>query len=461
MRLALLAASLALAPGEALAQTAPWPGYAPKMFRWDEDYGRLKDQARPDLPLKLKYLALDGHGDWLSLGGEYRFRIDDYSHPDFGLRGAEGFTSRQHRALIHGDAHFGPNLRAFVQLGAAAEDGRGRLGRPADRSDLDLAQGFVDLGWGPAAGRWRLRVGRQELGLGRYVSVREGTNIRRAFDGVRLDGLAGGWSLTGVAARAVRNAPDAFDDAGDRRDRLGFLGADHALGTSGYRLGLAYVEHDNEMARYAAGMGRERRSSLGVRIYGAHGPWDADGQVSWQFGRFTPTGRPGQDIEAWGAAFEGGRRLAVPWSPRLAVRIDGAGGDGNPNDGRLTTFDLPFPNLSYLTDAAVFAPRNVRDIQSFVTVNPTPALSLTAGAQFLWRNRRTDAVYAPNGAALLPPGGRGDYLATSPYLRASWRINPLVEWQLAAVRAEPGRALKAAGGRKPLSFFTTSIDVRF
>jgi hypothetical protein len=460
LKRAALAAALVLTPAAAWAEGPPWPGYQVKPFRWDEDYSELKGHELDAWPLKAKYVPL-GDRDWLSFGGEYRFRVDDYAHPDFGLRSASDFTSSQHRLLAHADAHFGPDVRVFVQLGAAAEEGRKPFARPFDRSDLDLAQAFADLGWGPSSARWRLRVGRQELGLGRFVANRDGANIRRAFDGVRLDGVAAGWSLTAVAADATRNRPDAFDDRADGHDRLALVALDHALPAKGLRLGLTVLEHDNDTALYAAGSGRERRATLGARVYGAWGPWDLDGQVSWQTGRFTPSGRAGLDIDAWGAAFEGGRKFAGPGSPRLAVRIDAAGGDRDPGDGRLGTFDLPYPNLSYLTDAAVFAPRNVGDIQPFVTVSPTRGLTVTGGIQVMWRIDRADAVYAPSGAVVLRPGGPGRLVATSPYLRATWRINPLVDWQVSAVRAEPGDAMRAAGGRHALGYAETAITARF
>ena len=457
MRLGLAAALLILTPGWAWGQAA-WPGYVPKPFRWDEDYS--KGLPGDGLPARLKRLPIKGP-TFISLGGEYRYRVDDYGHPDFGLRNGAGFTSNEQRLLLHADVHAGPDLRAFVQLGEGFEDGRKPVRRAGDAGHADLAQGFVDLGWGDPAARWRLRVGRQEVGIGRYVAVRDGTNVRRTFDGVRIDGVVGGWAVTGLAARPTLDRPGAFDDTADRTDKLFVATADHALPIKGYRLGLAVLERDNDLARYAAGTGRERRTTVGARIYGSRGPWDADGQVSYQFGRFTLLGKNRMDIAAWGAAFEGGRRLDLPWAPRLAARIDAAGGDANGHDGKLTTFDLPYPNLSYLTDAAIFAPRNVRDLQPFVVLNPTPALALTLGCQFLWRNSKADSVYSPAGLPVIGPGGGGDYVATSPYGRVSWRINPLVEWQAAFVHARPGEALKAAHAGKAQDFGMTALVLKF
>lgn len=464
-RLAALAlAPAALVPAAAWAQAAPpaWPGYQPQLFRWAEDYSHVT--AGPDTPLllRLKVLPLGDDGaSYLSLGGDYRLRVDSYASPDFGVRQARDFTSVQHRIQLHADAHLSPDVRVFVQLGDDLEHGRLPVTRPPDRSRLDLAQAFADVSWGPAKGRWRLRLGRQEVGLGRYIAIRDGTNIRRTFDGARLDGVLSGWSLTGLAARATRNRPGSFDDDADPNDAILALFADHALPAPGLRLGLVAMERENRRAFYAAGPGRERRDSLGVRVYGAQGPWDVDGQASYQFGAFTPLGRPGQRIDAWGFAVEAGRALQTPWPVRAAFRLDAASGDRSGADRKLSTFDLPYPNLSYLSDAALFAPRNVHDMQPFVTVTPTPALSLTLGAEFMWRMDKHDGLYSAINTPIVGPGGHGAYVATQPYLRLTWRINPLLEWQVAGVHGAPGEVLKSFGGRRDLDFAYAQLTARF
>ncbi len=454
----------ATAPCGVLAQTTNmlagrWPGYTPKMSRWDEDYRFLRE--RPELaffPYRLKYVPLGADAArYLSVGGEYRFRADRYDHPDFGEHTAPDFTSVQQRFLLHADLHVNSAVRVFVQLGAATEHGRKPLARPADHSRADLAQAFVELEFDPAP--WRMRIGRQEVSIGRYIAVRDSTSIRRTFDGVRLDGAMGSWTVTGLAARATRNLPGAFDDDPDPHDEIWLLMAEHALPWRGYKVDFLAIERDNYVARYAVGV--ERRRSAGVRLFGADRGWDADGQVSYQFGTFAPTGLARLDIRAWGAAFEGGRSFSARWAPRLALRLDYAGGDDNPHDNRLATFDLPYPNLSYLTDAAIVSPRNVHDVQPFISINPAPDLLVTAGAQFLWRNSRYDSVYSAVYFPVIPPGGRGLYVTTESYLRVNWRIVALVEFQGGIVHAMPGEALRSFGGLRPLGFAFASAALRF
>ena len=449
----------------AVAQSVDrWPGYAPKTFRWDEDYSWLADRPHTslDLPLALKHLPLDSDGNVAaSFGGEYRIRVDSYERPDFGARDAPSFTSRQQRFLAHADLRLGPDLRAFVQLGAATEQGREPGPRPGDRSHIDLSQAFVDLGWGVAGERARLRLGRQELALGRYVAVREVTNLRRTFDGVRLDETVSDWSLDVVAARATRNEPGAFDDSADRDDDLMSVIAEQVMPFDGFKGDVAVLQHDNRAAHYGGGTGVERRCTVGARAFGNHGDWDLDAQASYQFGDYTPTGQRTLRISAWGAAFEGGRTLGLAWKPRMAIRVDVASGDSNSQDRRLGTFDLPYPNLAYLSDAGLFAPRNVHDLQPFVSISPVAGLGIVAGTQFLWRDSTADAVYSPLDTPVVRAGGSRRYVGTQPYLRINWQINPLTTLLAGVVRAIPGGALKEVGGGRTLDYLFMSFDVQF
>jgi hypothetical protein len=462
LALAILIAAPAAVAGDASADDT-WPYYQPKLLRWEEDYGALAHRPGPTPPpLGWKYLPLlDDGRTYLSIGAEYRLRVDDYADPDFGLRKAADFTSLQQRMLLHGDLHVGEQLRLFVQLGDWTEEGRKPAPRPSDHSEPDIAQAFLDLNLALASEPWRLRVGRQEVAIGRYIAVRDATNIRRTFDGLRLDGRIDAWSLTGLAAHATRNRGGSFDDEPDPHDAIAGLVAEAALPIEGLKLSIAGLDRRNDAALYAAGAGRERRETAGVRVYGSQSGWDMDGQASYQFGSFTPKGRARMDIDAWGAAFEGGFSPAALWRPRLALRADYAGGDDNRSDGRLSTFDLPYPNLSYLTDAAIFAPRNVHDLQPFVSFGPDPSVTFTLGAQFLWRNSAEDSVYSPANTPVIGPGGHGMYVATEPYLRLDWRLNPLLEVQAALVRAYPGTAIRSFGGRSTLDFAYGSLDVRF
>jgi hypothetical protein len=443
----------------ASGQTA---SYTIKPLRWDEDYSYLRDRQDLPFPLSLKYLPLPVAHAFVSLGGEYRTRLESYGTPNFGLTGTPNFEALSNRLLAHADIHTGSLARVFLQIGYSDETGRKPAERPFDKGGVDLAQGFVDLNLAASEYPWRLRLGRQELAIGRFVTIRDGTAIRRTFDGVRLDGSLGAWTILAVDARATRSRPHAFDDEPDQGDSLVLLVATRKVPrVDTLHIDLLAMQRDFQTARYLAGFGHELRDSVGTRLFGSVGNWDLDAQVSHQFGRFTPNGAARLAIDSWGAAFEGGHTFhGAVASPRLALRIDAAQGDRHPKDHTLETFDLPYPNLTYLTDAAFIAPRNVWDIDPFVTVLPARTFSVTAGAQFLWRLTSHDAIYSPIGTPIVPPNTAGAFVAAQPYFRASWKPETFVELQIAATRAEPGGAVKSAGGRAQ-NYWTSAFTVRF
>ena len=393
-------------------------------------------------------------------GGEYRLRADRYEHADFGLHDAAAFTSWQQRFWANVAWRPDATLRVFVQAGAATESGRLPGPREGDRSAIDLAQAYVDAQIGPQSWGWRARLGRQEVTEGRYISIRELTNLRRTFDGLRLDGPVGEWTLAGLVAHVTRNRTGAFDDDPSPGDQVAFVRGEQSLPVEGLLMGLSVMKHDVAGARYAAGTGSEHRWTWGARVHGQQRGWDVDTQASWQGGTFSPAGGTRETIRAWGAMFEGGLPLDTPWHPRLAVRADLASGDGSANDGRFGTFDLPYPNLSYLNDAVIVAPRNIRDFQPFIVLQPTQTFNFTLGVEWLWRNERADSVYTPAGTPLIPPGPGGNAVATLPYVRWRWVPAPHLEIQGGLVHGSPREALRAAGGRRSLDYGYVSMSVR-
>src|SRR5205823_5863899 len=77
-----------------------------------------------------------------------------------------------------------------------------------DRNQFDMHQGFLDWKWNLGESdsvTWRL--GRQEFeyGTGRLIDVREGPNLRLAFDAARMLTKVGDWSLDAWWAKPVRN----------------------------------------------------------------------------------------------------------------------------------------------------------------------------------------------------------------------------------------------------------------
>jgi hypothetical protein len=420
---------------------------APRPFRWQEECGEI---AHSDATLgwrRLRGIPLGGErSSWLTLGGEYRFRIEKLEEPSFGLRG-ETYTARDHRWFVHADLHSAAGPRLFVQLSAAADDGRKPVARAFDQSALDIAQAFADVPLTSGENRFLLRVGRQELDLhgNRLVSTRDAANLRRAFDMALASFTRGRLSALAFAGRPVRNDAGAFDDAaaGDER----FAGA--SIGLAAPRRGgtdtftLFYFDRTRPLAVYQDAVGPERRHTLGIRVVRTAAGWDGALQAAFQTGHAAT-----KRVRAHGLAGDvGWRPEALALRPRFGLSFGYASGDRTANDDALGTFDVLYPNLGYFTDAPVFYPGNTVDFQPNVSAGLRAGLTLQAGCDFIYRVEANDAVYEPPGVPLVRGNGTGGYAAaTLCFGKAVWRPTPNVEVTAAYVHAKTEDVLRSAGG---------------
>jgi hypothetical protein len=183
-----------------------------KLLRYNEDYSYLKDpNRRTDFWDPIKYIPIGDRDDWyVSFGAQLRPWLQFYNNFDFGTTlGPNPFLTQ--RYLLHGDFHFGPNIRFFGQLVSGLENGR--IGGPLpdiDENVFDAHQAFLDLV--QHIGEYDTltwRLGRQEMlyGSGRLIDVREGVNLRRSFDAARLLLRLGDWSVDGFWSKPVLNRP--------------------------------------------------------------------------------------------------------------------------------------------------------------------------------------------------------------------------------------------------------------
>lgn len=428
-----------------------------RTHRFDEDWRALCDPARRTRPLDpLKCLALGG-GATLTLGGELRERGELVDNPGFGLEGSSD-QALLTRVMLHGDLRLDDRVRVFVQLGGFYQIGREEGPSPTDADRLDLVQAFVDLNAKVAGGRATLRAGRQEISFGsqRIVSVREGPNVRRAFDGVRALWSAGVVRLDAFYLQPVLLRRAVFDDETD--DREAFYGV-HATTTihGPLKLDLYLFNYRRLEARFAVGRGREERRSLGVRLFGQAGGWDWDAEGLYQWGSFA-----GRTIRAWTIATDTGFTFAgTPLSPRIGLKADIASGDRNPADGRLGTFNALYPKLPYFSEANLVAPANLMDLSPSLTISPDPKLELSIAWDILWRHTTRDAIYAPQLSAIAGSAGApGRYTGDQAIFGFEWEASSAIKLSGQFVHLERGRALRSIGGRN-VDFAVVAVAAKF
>ncbi|MFC5430833.1 alginate export family protein [Paraburkholderia denitrificans] len=413
--------------------------------RWQEDWSVLADPCVPREPLDgLKYVPLgEDRASWLSLGVNLRERVETNNAPLFGIGTAQSDTYLIQRIEVHADAHLAEHWQFFVQLQDARAFGKNMV-TPVDKNPLDLEQAFVTYTGTLGSGTFKFRVGRQQMAfdLQRFISVRDGPNVRQAYDAIWADYEYQKWRFIAYATQPVQNRDEtAFDDVSNRD--LTFSGVRferQSVGPgdlSGY-----WSRYNRSNARFLDANGVERRDVWDMRYSGTRDRFDWDVEGMLQTGTVG-----GNTILAWAMGSIAGYTLDLPWSPHVALQIDAASGDRHPHDGRVETFNSLFSNGYYFTLAGYTGYSNLVHIKPSITLKPTANLALLGALGFQWRETTGDAVYQQANQAVPGTAGKGS-LWTGMYvqLRADWTIAANLIGSVEAVHFQVGNAIRQAGG---------------
>jgi hypothetical protein len=413
------------------------PQYRLPFLRYNEDYSFLADPAkRTDLWDWVKYIPL-GSAGYLSVGGEVRFRFESYGNEFFNPNPKADNSSLLQRYLFHLDYHPTGWLRVFAQLQASLENGRGsepRPGgpRPVDRDTIDTHQLFVDLvGHLRKDEQLTLRVGRQEMayGTGRLIAPREGPNVRRAFDEVRLLFKQPSLSVDTFFASPVEIDPDSFDDQNIRDTYFwGIYATLPFYPLPGIQSDFYYLGLIDPQARFDQGTGppgqrfpppgREECHTIGARFFGTLGRWDFNDELMYQFGQFESG-----DVSAWQIATDHGYTWPNVWGqPRLGLRAAAASGDNNAHDNDLQTFNPLFFRGDYFTEAGLLGPQNFIDVFPSLRIKFTPKWNAEIGSDIHWRENLGDGIYGPGFP--LYPGNRkfARFVGTELVIGTAWQV---------------------------------------
>ncbi|MCK1446755.1 alginate export family protein [Bradyrhizobium sp. 48] len=405
------------------------PPYA--LLRQDEDYSYLRDPGcKRDFLDPIKFISLSPQKDqYLTLGGEVREWYEGFRNANWGVGPQDRDGYLLQRISTYSDWHLGDGIRLFGQLSSATLVGRNGGPRPVDEAQLWLEQAFAQFDVPAFSGAdISVRLGRQEFrfGSGRFVDVRDGPNVRRAFDGVSAVLDVGGWHATALVTRPVLNRPSVFDDPSDTGTTFWGLYATKALASMGGGLDLYYLGINNRQATFDRGTGDQQRHTFGARAFGSKGNWDYDWELTYQAGSFA-----GLPLSAYSFATETGYTFkSIPFAPRVSLKAAATSGDGGPASGTFGTFSALFPTGIYFGQAAIGlngAP-NLLALGATFKANLSDSIQLGIGYDLFWRNSLHDGVYGLAGN-LLRTGQEsreryiGDQLSASIVWRATRHVD--------------------------------------
>lgn len=435
-----------------------------RLSRHDESWSVLRDPAlRTEMLDPLKFIPLNRDASaWLTLGGEMRERYEYFENANWGLGPQDDGGYLLHRFMLHADAHAGENFRLFTQFKSGLESGRRGGPRPTDRDDFDVHQLFADVR-APLAddSALTLRIGRQELMFGsqRLVSVRESPNVRQSFDAVRGTLKWHAWQLDAFAAHPVETNESVFDD--DTNEDVKFWGlygvAPFPL-VPGGKADVYYLGIERGSARFAQGTARERRHSVGTRLWGEHSGWDWNFEFVYQFGEFGDGA-----ISAWTAASDTGLSFTnSAWTPRVGLKANITSGDRDSTDSDLQTFNALFPKGAYFSENGLIGPANHIDVHPSLELHPAESVTLTADAAFFWRTSSRDGVYN-SGLNVARAGltGGSHYVGSQTGAQVEWQLHRHLTSTASYSHFFVGKFLEENPPAKDVNYFSTWITFRF
>ncbi|MEH2488518.1 alginate export family protein [Bradyrhizobium sp. AZCC 2230] len=415
--------------------------------RWAEDWSVLADPRLRTEPFDgLKYIPLwaTDPKSYISLGATLRERFESNNAAGFGTANTPSDSYLLQRLQVHADIHFDENWRAFVQL----EDDRAfdKLSiSPVDQDRLDLRLAFLEYVNTFSGGTLKARIGRQDFAfdLQRFVSSRDGPNVRQSFDAIWGDWESGAWRFIGFVSRPVQYFDGRpFDDTSNDNFQFSTLRVERKVfgdkELSGY-----YSLYERNNARYLDASGEEHRHVFDVRFAGNAQNFDWDLEAMGQVGQVGTT-----DIRAWAVGARTGYTFSsVPWQPRVGLQIDAASGDHHPADGSLGTFNPLFPNGYYFTLAGYTGYVNLVHIKPAIMFNPIERLKVLAAVGFQWRETTADAIYVQPNVPIAGTAGKGsNWTGAYGQLRVDYAFNDHLTGAIEAVHFDVGDTIIRAGG---------------
>jgi hypothetical protein len=416
--------------------------------RWQEDWSVL---ANPKVPRErldsLKYIPLSASDPktYLSFGANWRNRYEYNNAMDFGV-GSIGMAQSYviTRMEAHADLHIANQIQAFVQLQNDYAPAK-KIILPVDEDRLDLEQAFITVTEPVAAGLFKLRAGRQQMAfdLQRFVSVRDGPNVRQSYDAIWADYEKITWRYIAyfshpVQARNIR----CFDDFSSSALRYGGFRIEHKLNDS-IKLSSYLSQYNNKNAFFPSVMGSERRNLRDIRFVGKGSSFDWDIETMGQVGTIA-----NQNIRAWGFGSISGYTFEhINLKPRIGLQLDAASGNQKKNGSTLGTFNPLFPNGAYVTLAGYTGYTNFIHLKPSLTLTPYPSVTAMFAIAGLWRESTADAVYIQ---PYIPVPGTvgvgGQYTGTYVQTHIDWQMTPHIHNMFEMVYFNVANAIQKVGG---------------
>ena len=452
---------------------APAPAYTP--VRWNEDWSYLKDPSRKSDPFDaIKYIPLGSDQTYLSIGGQFRERFENFDNAGFGAA-PEDDGYFLHRLLLHADLHVTPYFRVFGQFKSALEDGETGGPRGVDGDESDVQQLFIDgkIPLGPKDSVL-LRFGRQDLAYGaqRLISPLDWTNTRRTFEGGKASITTGPNTLDLFWVRPVivdNEEPNVGDNNTSFAGVYDTLALPDLIKGAGTKLDVYALALNRGIGPASGSQGAFTVDSdiytVGARFVTTPKPFDIDAEFSYQFGQV------GDDatVSAWSFAIEAGYTVEAALKPRAFIGFDIASGDDDPTDDKFNRFNQLFP-LGH----AYFGYIDAIGRQNIIDVHPGVELTLLENASWakkvnfrgeyhlFWRQNNSDGVFNAGGGLLRGAGGSDEsFIGSELDLLVNWQIERHTQVYVGYSHFFAGDFISDTGPSEDIDFVYAALQFTF
>ncbi|MEM7549900.1 MAG: alginate export family protein [Bacteroidota bacterium] len=358
--------------------------YTFKLLRQEDDLSYFQKLEKTNPYQKAKAIAL-GSMAQLSFGGSLRLQRERFVNETFDSEAEEDNGWFLQRILLHADLTIKNNLKVFAELNSSIAYDREVL-TLVDEDQLAVNQLLISY----QLDHWLFTIGRENLKVGsrRLIDPREGPNVRRSFDLIKIEYDKDGWQHNLLYGIPVFPEREIFDND--------FLHVEESLW--GYyiarnfeklvipRIDLYYLGFWRDESAYEVGIEDEIRHSIGLRTFRDFGNWGYDNEFVYQFGDFGDNG-----ISAWTISFNA--HYQIKKNQRFGLKTEVISGNDQ-ESSNLNTFNPLYPRGAYFGRVARIGPANLIDIHPYWNIQ-IGKFFIELDYDTFWRNSVDDAVYGP------------------------------------------------------------------
>jgi hypothetical protein len=335
----------------------------------------------------------DASHERVTLSAETRMRFDTYDAAQ--LTKGNDFDQGLFRSSLGAEWRIHQSLRAYGEVGLGSVEGRRDLATANFQNDASVQQLFADYRMAIGPDIVGVMAGRQEFADGprQLVSVSDGPNLHRTWNGVRLYAHGRRLRLGVFDFRGTRLGRRAFDETINYAERLQGVTASVVISPVGEEPSVFFdpfwFHTENPLFRSGGRTGPDVRDTYGLRVWGKRGRWAFDWTYAQQSGRFA-----NRTVDAWGLfGVQSFTLSSRGWKPRVATRIDVASGGGTYGTGVVKGFNQLYASSGYLGDGLFLSTSNLALVTPGFFVTPTATTTLSLEYGFARRFTANDAAY--------------------------------------------------------------------